>query len=202
MFVKTLENTCCKSMVYAGMNKIWVNNRKERSIQVIDEHFATVSTFDTGFYVEDLAMTSPKEVLATDRLGKRVVRISDSGNVTQVRNTVPLSPRAICVNNRNQILVGVSNDTEETSVKMMIYSPDGSSVLREIENDTSEKPIFSSPLLQIKQKRDGDYIVSYGDTVKCVNEEGTCKWNYCVRELFRCDVYGLVCDAFDNISSG
>ena len=199
MFVKTLENICCISMVHAGMNKIWVNNRKERSIQVIDENFATVSTFDTGFYVVDLAMTSPTEVLATDRLGKRVLRISDSGNVTQVCNTVPLSPRAICVNNRNQVIVGVSDDTEETNVKMVIFSRDGSTVLREIQNDTSGKPIFSSPLMQIKQKRDGDYVVSYGDTVKCVNEEGTCKWNYCVRELFRCDVYGLVCDANDNI---
>ena len=183
-------------------NQAWISDRFGKKIRVYDDNFRNVSNFITDFQVQDMEMTSSTEALAADFLGQSVVRISDSGNVTQVCSTVPLCPTAIHINNRKQIIVGVEGEKSNAKMQiysMLIYSPDVSTVLREIEKDEAGKPLFSRSLLQVKQKRDGDYVVSYSGTVKCVDEEGKCKWTYCARDRRPCDIRGVTCDQYDNI---
>ena len=94
-------------------------------------------------------------------------------------------------------MVGLRTGLRTPPIKLSIYSPDGSAVLQEIENDEDGKPLFRDEITQVKQNGSGDYVVADGDRIVCVSSEGGFRWDYIVG-LFMA-IYGMVCDKYDNV---
>ena len=92
-------------------------------------------------------------------------------------------------------MVGLSAGFMTAPYKLSIYSPDGSTVLQEIENDEDGKPLFRNVIRQVKQNGSGDYMVADGDRIVCVSSEGRFRWDYIVKMF----IHGIVCDKYDNV---
>ena len=140
-----------------------------------------------------MTLTSSEEIIATEVINKRVVRIDSSGSVRTMCSTAPLHPWGVCVNDRQQLVVGVRAGYYQPPIKLVVYLPDGSK-LQKIEKDGSEKRYFKGGIYQVKQKGNGDYVVSDDEIIVCVSREGEFRWKY---EL-NFNSFGLVCDQYDN----
>ena len=77
----------------------------------------------------------------------------------------------------------------------MVYSPDGSTVLQEIEKDKSGKSVFEGGIYQVKQKGNGDYVVSGNTRIVCVGRDGEYKWGYHLGSI----CFGVVWDRYNNV---
>ena len=145
----------------------------------------------------DMVLTASQDIIATNPHEKCLVKISPSGDVSTLCNTAPLQPYGICINNRGNIVLGLDAGWGTTSKKLVVYSPDGSIVLQEIENDEDGKPLFRKRIRQVKQNGNGDYVVAESDRIVCFSSEGRLMWEY--SEGLSTWVYGMVCDKYDNV---
>ena len=109
-------------------------------------------------------------------------------------STAPLTPWGVCVNDRQQIVVGVRAGYGIPPIKLVVYSPDGSTMLQEIEKDGSGKSLFEGEIYHLKQKGSGDYVISDDNRIVCVSRKGEYNWEY---QLFQY-CFGLVCDQYEN----
>ena len=82
-------------------------------------------------------------------------------------------------------------------MKLVIYSPDIINVLQRIQNDEKGKPLFENGIKQIRQSKNGDYVVNDIDRVVCVSSDERKRWEYNVRNNT-----GIVVDQSDNIIIG
>ena len=159
--------------------------------------FVCKETLDLNFYIYDMALTASQDIVASDRDKKCLVKISSSGDVTILCSTAPLRPWGLCINNRQQIVVGLKTRHKAPHIKLAIYSPDGSTLLQEIEHSEDDSPLFRKEIVQVKQNGIGDYVVSCYDTIVCIGSEGAFSWEYCVEAST--GIYGIVCDKYNNV---
>ena len=113
-----------------------------------------------------------------------------------------LKPWGLCINKKEQIVVGLRSLYKMPPIKLTIFSQDGSTVLKEIENDVSGRPLFTSSIYQVKQNGNGDYVVADKNRIVCVSREGEYRWKYRVKQTNPYEipsVFGMVCDRYDNI---
>ena len=180
---------------------VYINNYDTKELTLYNENGDCIKTMPLGFTICDMAFTSSNDIIASDSDNKRVVRISRSDDITTLCNTGELRPWGLCINAKQQIVVGLSRDYEEQPIKLAIYSPDGSALLQEMEKDKSGKPLFNKAIYQVKQNAKGDYVVADGDRIVCVNREREYRWEYQVKQSggYIPVVYGMVCDSYDNI---
>ena len=108
----------------------------------------------------------------------------------------PFQPTAICVNNKQHIIVGLQTSYGVPPIKLLVYSADASVVLQEIVMDKSGRALFQKWIYQVKQKGNGDYVVADQDRIVCINEDNTVEWIYQAKTSF---VQAVVCDKSDNI---
>ena len=144
----------------------------------------------------DMVLTASQDIIATYNDTNCVVKISPNGNISTLCSTAPLEPYGICINNRKQLVVGLQADWRTPPLKLVVYSPDGSTVLQEIENDENGQPLFREEIIQVKQNGNGDYVVVDNDRIVCVSSEGRIRWDY---SMGLSSVWGLVCDKYDNV---
>ena len=188
------KNVRAYRILHTEQNDVWVYN-KDKTLKLYDEQLVKKKTLRLTFNLCDLALTSSQDIIATDYYdNKRVVKISQSGSVSILCNTAPLYPQGICINSRQQVVVGLQADDDAPPIKLSIYSSDGSTVLQEIENDEGGEPLFREEISQVKQNRKGDYVVADCDRIVCVSCEGRFRWEYIVGF-----VVGMVCDKYDNV---
>ena len=183
-------------------NGIWVSKRNFLALH--NEDFETQRTLDCEFTIRDFVVISSDEMIVTDDTNKRVVWISDSGKIRTVCNTEPLVPYGICFNDSQQMVVGLRKWKKVPPLKLVIYSPDGSSVTKEIEKDEGGEPIFREALYRVKQNGNGDYVVCDDNRVVSVSGEGGLRWRYEVEKNKFWDpemleITGIVCDQQQNI---
>ena len=57
----------------------------------------------------DMTLTASKEIIASDLDNKRLIKISSSGRIVTLCDTKPLKPFGVCINNKQQIVVGLSD---------------------------------------------------------------------------------------------
>ena len=192
----------CTCILHTGDNNVILYIGSTKTLELYDEHFHRKTTVSLSAGIRDMASTGSGQIIATDGKSNQLLAISPSGSTRVIRSTFPLVPSGICINNKEQIVVGLYAQSMKPSVKLAIYSPDGSLLLQEVENDTSGQPLFKEGIEQVKQNGNGDYIVSDGDRVVCVSNGGKFIWDY---QVMRCNPYfdscvsGIVCDRNNNI---
>ena len=183
-------------VLHTDQNDMWVYNRA-KGLTLYDEHFVQRKTIGLTSNIYDMALTASQDIIATDYDTKCVVKISPTGNVSTLCSTAPLKPYGICINIRQQLVVGLSAGLRTPPIKLTIYSSDGSTVLQEIENDEDGKPMFRNPITQVKQNGDGDYVLADGYySILCVSSEGRFRLEYSEGLSL---VSGIVCDKYDNV---
>ena len=183
------------TLLHNNQNDVFVNTQSKKTLSIHYENMNEKNSFSLDFEIQDMTLTAEEDIIATDFNNKRVVRIDSSGRVSKVCSTAPLYLWGVCVNDRQQIVVGVSAGWGEPPIKLVVYSPDGSTVLQEIEKDGSGKNLFTEGIYQVKQKGNGDYVVSDDKRIVCVKREGEYRWEY----RLNWTSFGIVCDQYDNI---
>ena len=182
------------TLLHNIQNDFLVNTPSTKTISIYDENIKQKKSFTLDFAIYNMTLTSSEDILATEVIKKRVIRIGSSGSVSTVCSTAPLSPWGVCVNDRQQIVVGVRAAYNKPPIKLVVYAPDRSAVVQEIEKDETGKNLFTKGIYQVKQKDNGDHVVSDDARIVCVNRKGEYRWEHRVND----SCYGLVCDQYDN----
>ena len=182
-------------LLHNTQNDVFVNNKSKQTLSIYYENMEEKNSFSLDFAIRDMALTAEEYIIATDSINQCVVRIDSSGRVSKVCSTAPLYPWGVCVNDMQQIVVGVRAGLSEPPKKLVVYSPDGYTVLQEIEKDRSGNTLFKEGICQVKQKGNGDYVVSDDKRILCVSREGEYRWEY----RLHWTSFGIVCDKYDNI---
>ena len=129
--IKTIEDVKPRSVLHTILHEVWIYNGPEKTINVYDENIKKLKTIPLDFFVSDMTLKSSNDVIVTDRRGKRLLQISPSGDCHVICSTAPMQPRGVCVNDKQQIVVGLADDNR-TQMKLVVYSLDSSTVLQEI----------------------------------------------------------------------
>ena len=196
------RNIRADRILHTDQNHVWVYNyemHKTNKLTLYNEHFVERKSIDLTGRLHDMALSASHDIVATDYNNERLVKISPTGSVSTLCSTTPLRPCGICINSSQHLVVGMQVGYVmyiEPPKKLKIYSPDGSAVLQEIENDEDGKPLFRGVITQVKQNGDGDYVVADEERVVCVSSKGRFRWDYSVDISLVC---GMVCDKYDNV---
>ena len=197
-----------RALIHNSRGEAVIFDLDNDNLTLFDENFKKVKTIDIKFQVRDMALAASGDIIATDLNNNRIVKITPSGRIITFHKVpMPQCPFGICINNRQQIVVGQQistndyNDDYSEVSKLVIYSPDGSRIEGEIWKDENAKPLFPYVIHQVKQGKNGDYVVSLEQTIVCASSEGKRRWERTVSHIGEEDlrVFGLVCDKFDNI---
>ena len=192
------RNIRADRVLHTDHNQLWVYNyefRKTNKLTLYDEHFVERKSLILTDHLYDMALSASQDIITTN-YNDRVVKISPTGSVSTLCSTAPLHPRGICINNRQQVVVGLETGFGRPPYKLAIYSAGGSIVLQEIENDEDDRPLFRRCITQVKQNRNGDYVVAERNRILCVSSQGRFRWDYSAGISF---VFGMVCDKYDNV---
>ena len=193
------RNIRADQILHTDQNHAWVyESSKTNKITLYDEHFVARKSIDLTGPLYDMALSASHDIIATDYNNERLVKISPIGSVSSLCSTAPLYPYGICINSRQQVVVGLQADSGIPPIKLVVYSPDGSTVLQEIENDEDGKPLFRDRITQVERNGSGDYVVADWDRIVCVSSEGRFRWDYSVG-VGLSSVLGMVCDKYDNV---
>ena len=194
------RNIKADSVLHTDQNHVWVYNyefHKTNKLTLYNEHFVETKSLTLTYYLYDMALSASQDIIATDYNNKSLVKISTTGSFSTLCNTAPLQPHGICINSRQQLVLGLSADWGIPPIKLVVYSPDGSTVLQEIENDEDGKPLFREEITHVKQNGNGDYVMADGNRIVCVSSEGRFRWDHSEGPLM--GIHGMVCDKYDNI---
>ena len=197
--VKTKGGIRADTLINNNNDQILVSNKSSKTLKFLDQNFREVKrTKYLGFTISDMAVADSGDIIATDNDNNRLVRISQFGEVFPLCSTSPHGAWGVCYTDRHNIVVG-----HHSPARLVFYSMDGSHVEKVLEKDQNGKSLFTNIILQVKQKSNGDFVVSDRDRIVCVSDEGQYKWEYKVhpcRELTDTPyVFGLDCDPYDNV---
>ena len=195
--IKTIANKRADTLRHTNTG-MWVNSGSNMSLKLYDENINEMkqkNSVKLNFHITDMALDSLENIIATDARNKRVIRIDLLGEFNTVCSTAPLVPRGVCINNWQQIVVGVGTSDGKPPVELLVYSTDLKKIEKEIETVGSGNPLFTGGIFQVKQMEKGDYVISHFRSIVCLSLEGIHRWEY----RLQCICYGLVCDQYDNI---
>ena len=201
--IRTVDNIVVFRLLHNNNNQMW--GYDNNALTLYDIESMKMQTFELEFILNDMALLPSQEIIATDNSG-RLVKISYNGSITRFTTlwkSEKLIPFGICINDRQQIVVGLTESGWLTStiITLAIYSSDGNLVMQDLGKERASKPLFRNGINQVKQNRNGDYVVSDIDRVVCVSREGTLRWDYKVGEYEggRIDIQGIVIDQHEHI---
>ena len=200
--VKTIEDVRCDHIILTKNNEFWINDQGEGSLTLYNENSEQLKVVPLDISISDMALTCHGDIIATDLFNRRVLRISDTGDITELIRMKPLVPWTCCVNDEQQIVVGVRGEFRRPPIKLVVFSADGSDVVQEIEKDNSGNPLFNKAVYQVRQNSKGDYMVSDNDRIVCLSKKGVFRWDYRVKPVARCvnpNVNSIACDKYDNV---
>ena len=191
------RDTQAHKVLHTDQNDVWIYAMK--TLTLYDKKIVEKETLNLATHIYDMALTASQDIIGSDRDNKCLVKILPSGIITTFCSTAPLTctPWGICINNRQQIVVGLKTDQASPHIKLAIYTPDGSTLLQEIKHSEDDSPLFRKEIVQVKQNGIGDYVVSSYDTIVCISSQGTFRWEYCVESST--GIYGIVCDKYNNV---
>ena len=193
--LKTIDNARNYLLLNAGKSEMWLGDKFNKVINVFKEDTRKkVRTIKLDDIIEDMTLTHSMTVIGTHFNGQRLVRISNSGKISTLFSTKPLNPWGICVNDKEQIVVGLASMQSTFPRKLSVFSSDGSTVLLTIEKDKIGKSLFTADIRQVKQNGNGDYIAVH-DGLSCVRKNGDFRWRYWKGLVINC----LVCDRHSNV---
>ena len=98
------------TILHNTQNDVLVNIPSTHTISIYDESMKKTKSFEIHYRIYDMALTPTEDIIASDADNKLVVRIDRSGSVSTVCSTAPMEPWGVCVNDKQQIVVGVRAD--------------------------------------------------------------------------------------------
>ncbi|KAK3093018.1 hypothetical protein FSP39_010091 [Pinctada imbricata] len=200
--LKTINGINARSTVCFPNNDVWIYNESINSIDVYNEQFTRTKRINVDFSCRDMTRYSVNEVLATDSINDRILRISRSGEIVILCSTDKCWIE-LCVNNKQHIVAGVIDECLSTDLcrwKLIIYSPDESSVLQEM---TQDQMFMGDDIRQIRQTVSGEYVVAIDEKVICLSTDLNNKWTYEFESNDYCGtIRSLYCDKYNNILVG
>ena len=101
-----MQDVKSHSIVYST-DGVWINNRDSKELTLYNETIERIKTVPLGFEIRDMALTFSNHIIASDESNKRLVRIPRSGDVTKLCSTGELIPWGLCINDKQQIIVGL-----------------------------------------------------------------------------------------------
>ena len=176
-------------------NEMHAYCENEKTITIYNEDFEIKYAIDLDIKVVDLSYSPSHGIISTDWDSCRIMKISSFGDVESLFETWPLKPGGLCINDKEDIVVGM-HDEFETPLNLTIYSGYDYHMVQEIARNTEDKPLFTLAISQLKQNGNGDYIVSDFNRLVSVSRYGQYRWEYC---LYHDCVFGIACDKYDNI---
>ena len=132
--IKT-EKMRCNSIVHTHENDVWISNCADRTITLYDKNLKQKKVVDVDFDFRDITVLPPQDLILTDMTNKTLVRMSPDGWLTVMYSTAPWFPRGVCINDRQELVVGLNAHGGIPPIKLTIYSSDCTSILQEIEKD-------------------------------------------------------------------
>ena len=199
--LKVINNIRAHTLVHAGQNEAWINDQLKKTIHVFDENMKKTKAFKFDFAIEDMTLASPKYLLASDWDGQCIKQISLSGKCSAILSTTPLNPSGLCVNDKQQIVVGVGSYSGTPLIKLVVYDAKRLNVIQEISKDDSGKNLFTERIQRVKQQSNGNYLISSSSKVICVGRDGKFKWEHKESKSLgdSNEVFSTACDKYDNI---
>ena len=186
-------NSGAGAVIHTDLKETWAY--KEKKITIYNEDFEVMDTITLDWEMSDMTKSHSTEyIIATDFDNCRLCKITRAGDVTPLRNTW-LRADGVCINDKQEVVVGLCAGYGPPDVRVMIYSPDTSTTIRKIEKGAHGKHLFNGRIFQVKQNGDGDYVIVNVDRIICVNREGKFRWEYRVND----EVFGMVCDRYSNV---
>ena len=179
--VKSFEDVLAHTITH-GETGVYINNRNTKEIRQYSENMDLIKTVSLGLCIRDIALTPADDIIGSDCENKRLVRISRSDDITTLCSTGELRPLGLCINDKQQIVVGLRAGLDKPPIKLVVYTTDGSDVVFEIEKDKSGKPLFTESIYQVKQNANGDYVVADGHRIVCVDRVGEFRWEHQVKQ--------------------
>ena len=190
----TLQNIGAGSIVHTRDDKFWTNKRQNEAsiLRLYDYNFDLINEIQLDFRIQDMVLIPNGNLIATDWSGQRVARISNKGDIKTLLDISPFHPCGLCMNDRQEIVLGLCNLKANTTSLVTYSGSDASMELRKIENLT----IFDFYTYAIQQNMDGNYIVSGRNRTVCVTRDGDFLWTY---ESIDSRIFEVVCDRYDNV---
>ena len=193
-----LIKSCIRTykVLHTDQNNMWIYT-DGGTLKLHDEHFNYKIIPDVSNHISNMALTASQAIVATDYHNKCLIKISPSGSIiSTLCSTGPLEPRGICINSRQEIVVGLGYPDicwtrQPLPAHLSIYSSDGSTLLGEnfLEDSDEFRPV--GLITQVEQNCNGDYVVASWNRIECVSSEGRIKWCYDVGSTD--SVGGIVC---------
>ena len=111
--IRTIPEIQADLLLINNVNNIW-----EYSFGVLtqyDESLAKIRSFELDFRVNDMILLSSDDIKASDYDNKRLVWIDNTGSTSTICNTAPFCPWGLCLNDKQQIVVGDERRLPEAS---------------------------------------------------------------------------------------
>ena len=165
--------THCERIIMAdALAGGWVYDAAQKKLELIESTKENdANTIELDFDINDFTLVSDG-IIATDFENKRVVKISQNGEISVLINTAPMSPYGICLGSDNQIAVTMTNPS-----KLIVYSPDDNSIVCERYKDADGEEILPHGACLIA-RYDRKYLVTNGTSVVCILDNGDVHYRY------------------------
>ncbi|KAK3083662.1 hypothetical protein FSP39_000922 [Pinctada imbricata] len=189
------------SLTTAGNNMAWVMAFGSPTMYLYNDKGTTVRsvTVEGGERINDMAITQSGEMIVTCT-DMKVRRVSVSGKVSTMIDTAPFDCYGVCVTDKQEIVVCMSDQGDKNHVA--VYSSDGRGKLREIRGrDGQGEHLITHPYCVVQNGQDL-CVVNDGSNVVCVDERDNVRWVYDGKQakLGRSfDPCGICVDKYNNL---
>ena len=189
---------------------IWTLEDMGRELYKYNDKGNLLKTIKCWFPIKSAVMASSSEMIVVDDKAHCVKTIDltkEDGASLLIRLHNTQIPTAVCINNANELVIGMCVDDGTTKrFNLSIYSDSGRKLLKVIETyreDEESKQIFEKPISKIIQNGNGDYIMQCGNEIVTIDEKGNIKWKYSAKQkgnrASRFSIGGIVCDKHNHV---
>ena len=124
-----------RTFIADAASQSWLYYNTHEKLNNIER--GNTKSVDIDFRIGGIAVSKSGDLIATDIDNNRVVKISEDGIIEVLVNATPMSPYGICIETNDQIVVTIKNPS-----KLVFYSSDCTSVVREIYKEDNGKEIL------------------------------------------------------------
>ena len=187
------------SVVPTGKDTAWVADSDRHAMTMYDVTGRKITSVivTKGVGIWDLTVKNSGDVIVCND-DKNVRLLTANGVVTDLINTKPYSPRGVCLNEREEIMVCMSGMVDGNHVA--VYSPDGKNKrARTITvKEGKGKQLLTDPRRVVMN---GEYIsvMNFDSNVVTCDEEGKIRWVYGGSYLGNLGAVGICVDKFRNL---
>ncbi|KAK3089084.1 hypothetical protein FSP39_000611 [Pinctada imbricata] len=151
-----------------------IRGKEIRSVMIKGQRGFLKKANKTVIY--DMALQSNGDIVVSC-CDDKVRRVSVSGKITSLINTAPFRPWGVCLTDREEIVVCMTEAGNQSHVAM--YTPDGKSKVREITaRDRNNKNLFTAPCRVVTNEGQITVINNEENVVSVEQHSGKVLWVY------------------------